>query len=64
LVVTGDQSRLLKGGDRVCWASSATDCGTVGEVDWSGVKLVWDDGQTSSVRHNDMGAITVVPVKV
>jgi hypothetical protein len=64
LVLTGDQSRALKVGDRVCWGATTTDLGTVGEVDWSSVKIVWDDGHTSSVRHNDMGAVTVVPVKV
>jgi len=61
--MTGDQSRLLKVGARVCWVKSATDHGTVDEVDWSSMKIVWDDGHTSSVRHNDMGTVTVVPVK-
>jgi hypothetical protein len=60
--MTGDQSRLLKVLDRVCWENSATDHGTVGEVDWSAVKIVWDNGHTSSVRHNDMGAVTVVKI--
>jgi hypothetical protein len=62
--MNGDQSRLLKVGDRVCWGATTTDLGTVGEVDWSSVKIAWDDGHTSSVRHNDMAAVTVVPKKM
>jgi hypothetical protein len=58
--MTGDQSRLLKVGDRVCWENSARDSGTIEDVDWSGVKIIWDDGHTSSVLHNDMGAVSVV----
>jgi hypothetical protein len=55
--MTGDQSRLLKLGDRVSWKGSATDLGTVVGYAWSGVTISWDDGQTDSVRHNDMGQI-------
>jgi hypothetical protein len=53
-LMTGDQSRQLKVGDRVCWDQIATDLGTVVAVTWSGVAIKWDDGHTVSVRHNDM----------
>ena len=46
--MTGDQSRLLKIGDRVCWKVSATDLGTVVGTTWSGVTIDWDDGHTAS----------------
>src|ERR1700687_1297198 len=62
--MTGDQSRLLNVGDRVCWGASTTDLGTVVGTAWGGVTLSWDDGHTSSVRHNDMGEVTLVKVKV
>ena len=42
--MTGDQSRKLKVGDRVCWHGTATDKGTVSEVDWTGVTIKWDTG--------------------
>jgi hypothetical protein len=52
--MTGTQSRLLKVGDRVCWANSLTDRGTVESVDWRGVRIAWDDGHKTEVFHNDM----------
>jgi hypothetical protein len=62
--MTGEQSRLLKVGDRVCWGASATDLGTVVQTNWSGVTIDWDDGQTASLQHNDMTKIERVPVKL
>jgi hypothetical protein len=62
--VTGDQSRLLKAGDRVCWGTTTTDQGTVIATSWSEVTISWDDGETNSVSHNDMAKVERVPVKV
>jgi hypothetical protein len=59
--MTGDQSRLLKVGDRVRWGATTTDLGTVVGVSWSGVTIDWDDGHTSSIRHNDMTQVEPVP---
>jgi len=42
--VTGDESRLLKVGDRVRWGVTMTDLGTVVGTAWSGVTIDWDDG--------------------
>ena len=61
--MTGDQSRLLKLGDRVRWKDSATDQGTVVGTDWSGVSIAWDNGHTASIRHNDMAQVERVPGK-
>jgi hypothetical protein len=61
--MTGDQSRILKVGDRVCWGTTTTDLGTVIEATWSGVTVTWDDGETASIRHNDMAKIERVPSK-
>jgi hypothetical protein len=62
--MTGNQSRLLKVGDRVCWKASVTDQGTVVGTDWSGVTIAWDDGDTNTVQHNDMTQIEHAPLKV
>jgi hypothetical protein len=60
--MTGEQSRLLKVGDRVQWDKSLTDRGTISEVDWRGVTIKWDDGRVNSIFHNDMAQVERVPV--
>ena len=62
--MTGDQSRLLTVGDRVCWGSTTTDLGTVAGASWSGVTIEWDDGHTTAIQHNDMAQVERVPTKV
>jgi hypothetical protein len=62
--MTGDKSRLLTVGDRVCWEGSATDVGTVVGTAWSGVTIDWDDGHTTSIQRNDMGPVERVPKKL
>ena len=52
--MTGEQSRQLKVGNRVCWATSTTDLGSVIGTSWSAVIIEWDDGLTASIEHNDM----------
>jgi hypothetical protein len=64
LAMTGDQSRLLKVADRVCWKDSATDLGTIVGTAWSGVTISWDDGHTASIRHNDMAQVERVSDKL
>ena len=62
--MTGEQSRNLKFGDRVCWDNSLTDRGTVIDVDWRGVTIKWDDGEANTLFHNDMAHVERVPKKV
>jgi hypothetical protein len=62
--MTGDQSRTLIVGNRVCWGATTTDLGTVTGTSWSGVIIDWDDGHTTSIQHNDMAQVERVPVKV
>jgi hypothetical protein len=62
--MTGEQSRLLRVGDRVCWGVTTTDLGTVVGTSWSEVAISWDDGEANSVAHNDMAQIERVPNKV
>jgi hypothetical protein len=52
--MTGEQSRQLRVGDRVCWDQSITDLGNVVAVAWSDVTIKWDDGRTTSLQRSDM----------
>ena len=63
-VMTGEQSRFLKIGDRVRWGDSTTDLGAITGTTWSGVTIAWDDGHTVSARHNDMKTIERAPTKL
>jgi hypothetical protein len=62
--MTGDQSRHLKVGDRVCWGATMSDLGTVVRTSWNEVTINWDDGHTASIQHNDMGQVERVPRKL
>jgi hypothetical protein len=62
--MTGDQSRRLKIGDRVNWEGSTTDLGTVVGSAWSEVTISWDDGHTTSIRHNDIVQVERMPMKL
>ena len=62
--MTGDQSRTLSVGDRVCWGDTTTDLGTVVATSWSEVTIDWDDGRTSTIQHNDMARVERVPVNL
>ena len=55
--MTGDESRKLKVGDRVRWKGDATNQGTVRGTSWSGVTIDWDDGDSTSVSHNDTAQV-------
>jgi hypothetical protein len=62
--MTGDQSRTLKVGDRVCWGAKITDLGTVVRTSWNEVTIDWDVGHTTSIQHNDMAQVERVPKKI
>jgi hypothetical protein len=62
--MTGDQSRGVKVGDRVCWGVTITDLATVVGTSWNGVTIDWDDGHTTSIQHNDMAQVERVPNKL
>jgi hypothetical protein len=40
--MTGEQSRRLKVGDKVCWQNDLADQDTVTEINWAGVTVKWD----------------------
>jgi len=62
--MTGDQSRYLSVGDRVCWNADKNDQGTVTEKNWAGVTVKWDNRSKQSILHNDMAQVERVPVKI
>jgi len=62
--MTGEQSRLLRVGDRVSWRDKMTDLGTVVGIAWNAVTMDWDNGHTASIQHNDMMHVKRVPMKV
>jgi hypothetical protein len=62
--MTGDQSRTLKVGDRVCWQNDQYDKGTVTEKNWAGVTIKWDNRSKQAIQHNDMAQIERVPTKI
>lgn len=61
--MTGSESRKLIVGDRVCWKGDATNQGTIKGTAWSGVTIVWDDGDSNSISHNDMTQVEYVSTK-
>ena len=62
--MTGEQSRLLNAGDRVCWKTDKNDQGTVSETNWAGVTIKWDNRTEQGILHNDMVQVERVPMKV
>ncbi len=56
--MTGEESRKLKSGDRVFCQGDVKNQGTVKGTSWSAVTINWDDGDTTSVNHDDMAPIS------
>jgi len=52
--MTGDQSRTLSVGDRVCWHNDKNDQGTITETNWAGLTIKWDNRSEQAILHNDM----------
>jgi hypothetical protein len=61
--MTGEQSRLLKVGDRVSWGATTTDLGTVAEKNWAGIIFKWDNRSQQEILHNDMAQVGLVALK-
>jgi hypothetical protein len=61
--MTGEQSRLLKVGDRVCWQNDQADQGTVTETNWAGLTIKWNNRSAQAIQHNDMAKVDRVPVQ-
>jgi hypothetical protein len=62
--MTGEQSRKLKVGDRVCWLQNIADRGRVVGVSWNGLTIEWDDGRIQSIFHNDMSPVERLPANL
>jgi hypothetical protein len=61
--MTGNESRQLSVGDRVCWNGDLNDHGTVTEKNWAGVTIKWNNRSKQDILHNDMAEIERVPTK-
>jgi hypothetical protein len=61
--MTGDQSRQLSVGDRVCWGATTTDLGIVVEKNWAGITVKWENRSKQEILHNDMAQVGLVPFK-
>jgi hypothetical protein len=59
--MTGEESRKLKSGDCVFWRDDLKNQGSVRGTSWSGVTIDWDDGESTSVSHNDMAQVSRAP---
>jgi hypothetical protein len=55
--MTGEQSRQLKVGEKICWQNDQADRGTATETSWSGLTIKWDGRGEQRVLHNDMSQI-------
>jgi hypothetical protein len=55
--MTAAESKGLKKGSRVYWRGDADDRGSITEMSWDAVTIVWDNGQVARVQHGDMREI-------
>jgi hypothetical protein len=50
--MTGENSRALKVGTRVCWQNDQTDRGTVTETNWAGLTIRWDSRGDQTIQRS------------
>jgi hypothetical protein len=62
--MTGEDSRQLSIGDRICWNADARDHGTITEKNWAGVTIKWDNRSEQAILHNDMAHIERMPMNL
>jgi hypothetical protein len=55
--MTGENSRKLKVGDKVCWQEDKADKGIIMETNWAGVTVKWENRSEQAILHNDMAQI-------
>ena len=58
--MTGDVSRNLKVGTRVCFNGEQADRGTVTATEARYVTIKWDDGHESFTGHDEMKRVELV----
>ncbi len=61
--MTAAESKGLKKGSHVYWQGNADDRGSITEMSWDAVTIVWDNGQVVRVHHGDMREIQRAPAK-
>jgi hypothetical protein len=55
--MTGENSRKLRVGDKVCWQKDKADKGIIAETNWAGVTVKWENRSEQAILHNDMAQI-------
>jgi hypothetical protein len=55
--MTGENSRKLRVGDKVCWQKDKADKGIITETNWAGVTVKWENRSEQAILHNDMAQI-------
>jgi hypothetical protein len=55
--MTGEQSRTLSVGERVCWQNNGHEQGTDTETNWAGVTIKWNNRAEQTILHNDMRSV-------
>jgi hypothetical protein len=55
--MTGENSRKLRVGDKVCWQKDKADKGIITETNWAGVPVKWENRSEQAILHNDMAQI-------
>jgi hypothetical protein len=55
--MTGENSRKLRVGDKVCWQKDKADKGIITETNWAGVTVKWENRSEQAILHNDMTQI-------
>jgi hypothetical protein len=58
--MTGEQSRALKVGERVCWNGEQADSGIVTAIEHRFVVIKWRDGHMSHTGHGDMKRVELL----
>jgi hypothetical protein len=61
--MTGDQSRLLKVGSRVCFNGDQADRGEVTAIQARYVTIKWEDGHQSFAGPSDMERVELLAGK-
>jgi hypothetical protein len=61
--MTGEQSRFLKVGDRICWQKTVP-IKALTKTNWAGLTVKWDNRGEQTIQHNDMAQVERVPVNL
>jgi hypothetical protein len=61
--MTGEQSKRLKVGNRVCFDGDPADGGNVTAIQTRYITIKWDDGHQSFAGHKEMKRVDLLATK-